>query len=309
MNYTVDAINQAVKKDIKQFIKQVEQEYHRQLQQLAMRLLADKSKKILLLAGPSGSGKTTSAHILQDMLKAQGVNAHIISLDNFYLPAHRLPKLPDGSPDFESVYSLDVEDIHTCFYDLLTKGRCDIPFFDFMAGARANHTIPIELKADDIAIVEGLHALNPILSDNLPQEKLFKLYVSLSARVVDAQGAMVLTNRQMRFVRRLCRDYVFRNSSAENTLKMWPGVIHGEEKYLYPFKSIADCRFETFHPYEPGVFAKTAIDLLAGVPQEHPQREFIDTVVKGLGSFLPVDSDNIPKNSLIREFAGGGLYS
>ncbi len=309
MNYTVDAINQAVQKDVKQFIAQVEETYHQQLQQLATQLIADKSKKILLLAGPSGSGKTTSAHILQDMLKQQGVNAHIISLDNFYLPPHRVPKLPDGSPDFESVYSLDVEDIHTCFADLLTKGRCDMPFFDFMAGARAKHTIPIELKSDDIAIVEGLHALNLVLSDNLPQEKLFKLYVSLSARVVDNDCRMVLTNRQMRFVRRLCRDYIYRNSTAENTLKMWPGVIHGEEKYLYPFKPIADCRFETFHPYEPGVFAKTAIDLLAGVPQEHPQREFIDTVVNGLRRFLSIEHDLIPQNSLIREFIEGGLYS
>lgn len=309
MTYTVNQINAAVRNDVSAYISAVEAEYFSQLQTLANRFLCDKSKKILLLAGPSGSGKTTSAHILKDILKEQGISSHIISLDNFFLPLERMPRFEDGSYDFESVYSLDIAEIHTCFSELLTRGKTNIPFFDFMAGGRAQHTIPIELRAGDIAIVEGLHALNPVLSDNLPQDMLFKLYISLSAQVEDDLGNSVLTNRQMRFIRRLCRDAIYRNSLAENTLLMWPGVVRGEEQYLYPFKNAADYKLITFHAYEPCVFAKTAIELLSVVPKEHPQRQFIDQIINGLKSFEPIRHNLVPQKSLLREFIEGGKYS
>lgn len=284
------------------FISLVEESYFEKVHELAISIRENPLKKIVLLAGPSASGKTTTSHILRKDLERRNIKATVLSLDNFYGGNHKMPTLPNGTPDFESVYSLDLDEIHRSLNEIILNNKTYIPVFDFINHVRAKEKELIDIGDNGVLIVEGLHALNPVITDSLPKENLFKIYISVSNSIYNKTGEKVLNSRDMRLIRRLSRDAVYRNSDSFNTLHLWTGVVLGEEKYLYKFKPTADVRLGTLHAYEPCIFKDIILKLLENINETYENHESAVKIKNALKLFPSISPDKVPKSSLIREF-------
>lgn len=284
-------------------IRKAEENYGKIIDAICEEVNSDSDKKIVMLAGPSGSGKTTTANKIKEKLESMGHEAYAVSLDDFYKNKGEGPKNPDGTYDFESVEALDVELIHKCFRELIEKSESELPIFDFMTGRRSENTNKIHLDKDDVIIVEGLHALNPRISDALPRENLFEIYISVASRFYDGDG-ILLNKRNLRFIRRMVRDFQFRNSPVENTYSLWPQVMEGEDKYLFPYKDNADMIFNTTHVYEPCVFKNIATSLLLEVDKDSKNYDDAQMLISALSKFPAIDKLLVPESSLLREFLG-----
>lgn len=300
-------INEMALADPITLIATAERQYDEELTDLVDEITKNKDYKIILIAGPSGSGKTTTAHILKNKFIKTGKNAQVVSLDNFFLPLDKMPLQENGEKDFESVYSLDIPEIQRCFDELINYGKTTIPIYDFVSTSR-NEQHPIDISDGGILIVEGLHALNPILTDKLNKNSLFKIYISVNRMVVDDDGNRILSSRQLRLIRRMSRDFLYRNTSALGTLKLWTSVVKGEEKYLYCFKDTSDVKLFTFHSFEPCIFKNIIINLLQDLPKTADNYDYIIEAKKGLEKFVSIDPELIPETSLIREFISGGTF-
>lgn len=306
MNILSEINNLALNKP-KMLIEVSEKRYDSELNELVDGIIKNNNYKIILLAGPSGSGKTTTAHIIKDKLIGVGKKVQVVSLDNFFLSIDKMPLQENGEKDFESVYSLDIPEIHRCFNELIKSGKTHIPVFNFQTLSN-NERLAIDISDDGILIVEGLHALNPLLTNELDNNKLFKIYISVNKTVVDEKGNKLLSSRQLRLIRRISRDYLYRNTSVSGTLKLWTSVVKGEEKYLYCFNDSADVQLFTFHSYEPCVFRNIIIELLRDLPRNTDNYNYIIDAKNALEQFVPLDIDLVPETSLIREFISGGVY-
>ncbi len=301
---TLKAINSAVVGDVKGFIKECNEAYIKNISEIAQRIAADDDLIIIAIAGPSGSGKTTTAHILRDRLEALGEATAVVSLDDFYLPAEGLPLLPDGSRDIESVNALDIPLIKQCFEGIIKLGKTYLPEYDFKTKSRKPQARLLDIGNHGIVIVEGLHAMNPLITDLVPHRNILKIYISVNRSVENENGVQLLSSRQVRLVRRVLRDEQFRGATAQETLHLWNNVIDGEAKYLYCFKNTADIRLATFHPYELGVYRERFCKMRHSVSKNTPcYKYFIDTV-NALEQFCAVDSALVPADALIREFIG-----
>ncbi len=261
-----------------------------------------------MIAGPSGSGKTTTAKILRDYLSESGIHTNVISLDDFYLNREDAPLDDEGKPDFETVHSLDIPEINRCFEDIIKKGKCIMPLFDFETGRRKPNGHTVSILDGGIIIVEGLHALNPLLSGCLPADNIFKIYISVNESVTDEKGKTVLSSRQMRLVRRMSRDDIYRGTTPQQTFDMWESVIKGEEKFLYCFKPTADRHITTLHCYEPCIFRDRVLSLLEKIDPESEDYYYVKNTINGLNHFVSADVSLVPQDSLLREFIHGGKY-
>ena len=301
--FTLEKINEKARNPEK-FIEECSAEYRRKADETAERIFSDKSKKIVMLAGPSSSGKTTTAKILSGDIRELGARAYTVSLDDFYHP-HSVgyPLDENGKPDYECVEALDIELLRKKLGELAQGKKTTLPVFDFKTGERINNAKTIELCDNDVIIVEGLHALNPVITDDLSDENLYKIYVSVSSRVYDKNGGVLLSKRDLRFIRRMVRDYKFRSSAVENTFELWHSVTRGEDKYLFPFESRADVKINSFHPCEPCIFAEKAINLLSEVRKEE-NKEKAQRLIQTLSLFEKTDYSLLPEDSLLREFTG-----
>ena len=286
------------------FIMQCNLEYVNNIESVAKKIADDNDIKIVAIAGPSGSGKTTTAHILENKLEKLDENVEVVSLDDFYLTADKLPVLPDGSTDIESVNSLDIELIKKCFEQIIKSGKASLPRYDFKTKTRIYDAKTIDIGDRGIVIVEGLHALNPLISDLVPRKNIFKIYISVNRSVDDENGVQLLSSRQIRLIRRILRDDRFRGSTATETLHLWNNVIDGESKYLYGFKNTADVKLYTFHPYELGVYRERFGKMRNGVNKNAPCYDYFIRTANALERFEVIDSNLVPENSLIREFIG-----
>ena len=302
INYDISYINSEFSRDAAGFIAACEREFHDRVTEAALNAKAA-GARIVMLAGPSSSGKTTTASIIDETLEREGGRAYVVSLDDFYLNRGEGPKLPDGSDDYESVWALDVPLIGDSLSRLIRNGRAALPLFDFTTGTRRAERMQIRLKKNDMLIIEGLHALNPVITDGLPPEDLALLYISVSSRIV-AENNIYLNKRDLRFVRRMIRDYRFRASSPEHTFRLWRNVLTGEDMYLFPYEDRAQFRINSLHPYEPCVFAPKAISLLQTVPEGSPFRKNALLLAEKLSGFARADSAVVPENSLLQEFLG-----
>ncbi len=298
---TVNKINELALNPT-QFILETENEYHQKICDVVELIVKDPNKKIILLAGPSSSGKTTTSSFLVKELKKWGKIATTISLDNFYGGEHEMPLLANGKPDFESVYSLDLQEMHRAFKEIIDCGKTDIPVFDFLKHKRSDERQIVDITNGGILIVEGLHAINPVIYENLPIESLFKIYISLNKSIYNEDGSVYLSSRELRLIRRMCRDSVYRSSDAKNTLRLWTSVIDGEQKNLYHLKKTADACIVTFHPYEVCIFKKIALKLLENLPTDSENYETAIKIQKALQSFNDIDPSLVPKTSLLQEF-------
>lgn len=280
--------------------------YAEQIHTLARRI-AEEGIKVLLLAGPSGAGKTTTANLIADALRARGLESLVVSLDNFYRdhrdPAY--PRLPDGARDMESCDALRVPEVRACLSRILLGQSFSIPRYDFKIG-RADSVQEYAAMLHGCVIVEGLHALNPAITEHLPAGGVLRLFVSVSTNITASDGTRLLSGRKMRFLRRLVRDSIFRGAEVAATLSVWQSVLDGEDKYLYPYKETADVFFNTFHTFEPGVLKDMAA---ARIEASGVADAYLDVVKHALAGILPLSPSLVPRASLIREFIGGGVYA
>lgn len=262
---------------------------------------------LVMLSGPSSSGKTTTALLLRDYLRELGVDAHVVSLDNFYKGRGKAPVLEDGQYDYEALEALNLPRLQACMLELIRDGYTRIPIFDFLKGAPAQESQELQIAHDSVVIFEGIHALNPVFEQHLPQENLFKIFINTISPIY-AGDDKLLARRHIRLVRRILRDARFRASPIENTLEMWPQVVRGENIYMFPYVDTVDYVVDTTHAYEPCVFAGEILPMLDGVSPSHPDYETIRHIRQSLERFVRIPAEDVPKGTLLREFLGGGLY-
>lgn len=281
-----------------------ERTYHDRISRIAEYISSHSEIKLVLLAGPSGSGKTTTANLIADGIRALGEEAMVVSLDDFYKD-HDDPNYPKnelGGHDYERPEALDLDELKVALENISENRTFYLPKYDFKLGARVSRAEHPPI-GHGCVIIEGLHALNPIISENLPKERVIKLFVSVSTNI-NSDGGRILSGRKIRFIRRLVRDSIYRGADAERTLSLWRGVLEAEDVYLYPYKYTADLAFDTFHRFELGAMRDRALRLLDAAGED----EYARIVSCALRQAEPIDTKKIPENSLIREFISGGIY-
>ena len=298
--FTLNNINENVESNMESFINDAESRFESSVTELADRFTSDCD--IVLLAGPSSSGKTTTAGKIAQKIKNSGRNAYTLSLDDYYRNAADIPLTEKGLKDFENVSALDIDLIHRTFSDLIEKRTAQVPEFDFVSGTRKLETKRVELKKDDLIIVEGIHALNPIITKGLDESHITKVYISVSSRVTDDSGKVIFSKRNLRLVRRMIRDYHYRNTSVEKTLSQWQEVLKGEDKYIFPFERNASFRIDSFHPYEPCLFKSEAVELLGTVGEDSGVYPIASELKNSFSELDTIDMSKLPADSLLREF-------
>ena len=241
--------------------------------------------------------------LLREHLREFDVPAEIISLDDFYLGADKVPLLPDGSRDFETVNALDTQAIKECLAALSEGRSYDVPRFDFTKGQPLQEKVPLCLGKNGITIVEGIHGLNPMFTAHLEEGAAVKLYVSVKQQIKDANGE-VISPMDLRLVRRIVRDMQFRSTPVERTLSMWPNVVHGEDRYIHPYRMSADYTVNSIHIYEPCVLRGKAIPVLRSVASDSVHYRKARDLEARLMRFEPVDAVHVPQGSMLREFIG-----
>lgn len=302
-------INDAALNAPDELVMQMERQYRKRIDEIADFLNNNgrRGNKLLMLAGPSSSGKTTTATMLCERLEWLGIRARRISLDEFFLGADKTPRLPDGTPDFESVRALNLPQMKECLLGLVNEGRCDMPHFDFVKQAPEGKLYHVELGRNDVVIVEGIHALNPLVTDDLPEDSMLKVYISVKQGVYEGD-TQIISAHELRLCRRIVRDMLFRGASPEYTLDLWPKVMLGEEQYIQPYKRLANVTINSIHIYEPCVIGQIALPLLKRIKEDSPHFETAIQLIEKLELFEPLPTECVPKNSLLREFIGNGVY-
>ena len=264
-------------------------------------------KRIVLISGPSSSGKTTFANRLAIQLRVNGIKPVTISLDDYFVDREHTPVDENGELDFEALEAIDLELFNKHLLELICGNEVEIPIFNFPNGCRESFGRKLRIEDDQIIIIEGIHGLNEKLTFSIPAENKFKIYVSaLTSMNIDDHNRIPSTDN--RIIRRIVRDYQFRGSSALSTIKRWPSVRRGEDRNIFPFQEEADIMFNSSLMYELGVLKVFAEPLLTEVDSSHPEYSEAKRLLEFLSYFLPLDSKEIPANSILREFIGGSCF-
>ena len=295
-------INREAVKDPAAFVMRAEKAYYDDVERVAEGLIHDETR-LVMLAGPTSSSKTTTAKLLVGALEKLGADCALISLDDFYRGERLAPLLPDGKPNYESIEALNVNAIQNCLARLLEAGNCNVPVFDFEAHVPSSRRRSVTLGKKGIAVVEGIHALNPCLISGIPSLGLKRIYISVKQGIQNGEYPLIGPNG-MRLVRRLVRDYNFRRTGPDKTLRMWGTVMDGERKYIKPFRNIADFTVNSFHVYELCVLRNRAIPLLHTIPEGSDCFGAAKKLAAILERFQPIDCHFVPDGSVLREFIG-----
>lgn len=305
---SVEEINRGVQIDAKAFVEKAETDYHANIAAIARKIAEENPvSRLVMLAGPSSSGKTTTAHLLKRALKKEGVGSVSISLDDFYLGENFAPLLPSGKRDFECLEALDVAEIEKCLSELVKNSRCEMPVFDFEQHVPYPHKRQVALRDREVAVIEGIHALNPVLLRDMPSEfHIHRIYISVKQGVRDCAGD-VLGPNDIRLIRRIVRDYHFRQTTPKATLSMWPNVMRGEYRNIKPYRCDADITVNSFHAYELSVLKEPVVRLLSTVPEDCPEHKTAVKLISGISCIESIDPALVPRDSMIREFIGGGI--
>lgn len=309
MSYDLSEINFRTVADPKGFVEECDALYHSKVEKAADLIVANRSQSpIVLLSGPSGSGKTTTSMKIAEALERRGIGTHYVAMDDYFntIDPQTTPRTPEGEYDLESPLCLDMELLNKHF-TMLSKGeRIFVPKYEFSRRMRVQDpSKSILLKPDEIVIFEGIHALNGMITDRHPEA--FKLYISARSGVL-FNGQEVFKSTWFRLMRRMVRDYNFRGAAPDETMGMWANVRRGEKLYISPYKDKANFQFDSSHAYEPAVFNRTATKLFSSVPEGIERFDELRSVLPALQLFGEIDEQYVPKNSLIREFIGGGEY-
>ncbi|MGN0560921.1 MAG: hypothetical protein ACI4K8_07680 [Candidatus Fimenecus sp.] len=304
INNYLEYINDLALNDPAELVRRSETRFDNILNDITARIAGDDGREIVMLAGPSASGKTTTANKIAQKCTARGMQTYVVSLDDFYLDRDKIPRDESGKPDFETVYALDLPKFSETIRLLLSGAATDLPIFDFTTGKRSDEVRTVTLGEQDAVVVEGLHALNPLITDALPQKNLLKIYISVSSRIYNEKGKIILNKRNLRFLRRMTRDYLFRASSVENTYNLWESVRNGEDKYLFPYRDCADVKINSVHLSAPCVFRDTCLAMLENADLSGEQKKDAEELAAALRLFVPISPSLIPETSLLREFLG-----
>jgi uridine kinase len=284
-----------------------EARYNSQISNIADMISKNKNIKIVLLAGPSSSGKTTTSKKLEIYLRAHGLRTHSISTDDYFFNLKDTPKKPNGDYDFESIRAVDTNLFNKQLLKLLSGEKVLLPEYNFVLGEREYKKKWLQLKENDIIVIEGLHALNPELTLAIEDKNKFKIYISpLTQLNIDNHNRIHTSDT--RRLRRIIRDNKYRGYNAADTLRNWDNIKQGEEEYVFPYQNDADVIINSALIYELGVLKTYAEPLLFSVDEEDEVYPEAIRLINFLRNFLPIPSDDVPKDSMLREFIGGSCF-
>lgn len=305
---TVYKLNRIIENgQIKKLIMLEEALHEKKIAQIADKIAANKSIKMVLIAGPSSSGKTTFAQRLGLQLRINGLKPVTISVDNYFVERPNTPKDENGEYDFENIEAIDIELFNRDLTDLLNGKTINCPEFDFKVGTKKYKGKTMHLAEDEILVIEGIHCLNDKLTSQISRNQKYKIYIS-ALTVLSMDRLNRISTTDTRLVRRIVRDYKFRNYSAEHTLQTWTKVNKGEEKNIFPYQEEADSIFNTSLIYELAALKDIAMPLLEKISKDKKEHAEVVRLIDMLKYFEPIPSEYIPANSLLKEFLGGGYF-
>ena len=312
MSYSLSQINEAVRSDPVGFVQESDAAYDQKIADAARKIADNLSRShIVLLSGPSGSGKTTTAKKIEAKLKEMGINSHSVEMDNYFktVDPETAPRNREGQMDYESPFCMDMDLLNRHFAALDRGENIRIPKFEFARQMRSDiKSQPLQLGRDEVAIFEGIHALNDIIAGRNPNAA--KVYISARSDILDDAGEVVFKRTWMRLERRTVRDSKFRAWKADVTVKMWANVRRGEKLYISPYKDNASIMFDSSLPYEVSAirpFAQPLFDHLRVSP-EMERYEEVRHLTEAYPQIEILDEKYVAPDSLIREFIGGGIY-
>ena len=302
---TVGALNDKIAEgDMSHLILIQEALQEKRIAEIAAQIAERKTAKIVMIAGPSSSGKTTFSHRLSVQLEAIGLKPHPIAVDNYFVNRIDSPRDENGNYNYEILECLDVEQFNQDMQALLRGEQVELPYYNFKKGEREYKGDFLKLGKEDILVIEGIHCLNDRLSYSLPRESKFKIYISALTQLnIDEHNRIPTTDG--RLLRRMIRDARTRGTSARDTIRMWPSVRKGEEENIFPYQEEADAMFNSALIYELAVLKQYVEPLLFGISKNCPEYTEAKRLLKFLDYFIGVSSEDIPKNSILREFIGG----
>ena len=305
---TVGDFNEAVKNGLAtDLINVSEALQEKKISQIADTIAGRKEIKVVLIAGPSSSGKTTFCKRLSVQLLASGVKPVQISLDDYFVNRTETPKDENGELDYESIYALNIPLINKQFNALFRGEEVELPKYNFQTGMSEKSGKKMHLGENNILLVEGIHALNPALTEQIADDKKFKIYASaLTTILLDDHNYIPTTDN--RLLRRIVRDYKYRGCSAQETIHRWPSVRAGENKWIFPYQEQADVMFNTALLFELAVIKPQAEEVLEQVPENCEEYAEAYRLRKFLKYFAPLPFRNLPPTSLLREFLGGSSF-
>lgn len=305
---TVGALNDMItKNDMRQVVLVQEAHQERNIGEIAKAISERDGARFILIAGPSSSGKTTFSHRLSIQLQVNGLKPHPIAVDNYFVDREKTPRDKDGNYDFECLGAIDIEKFNTDMEDLLSGREVCLPVFDFKTGKRKYEGRPKKLGKNDILVIEGIHCLNPKLTEAMRDDSKFRIYISALTQLnVDEHNRIPSTDG--RLVRRLVRDARTRGASAMKTIGMWTSVRRGEEENIFPYQEQADVMFNSSLLYELAVLKQYVEPLLFGVDKCSEEYLEAKRLLKFFDYFVGIGSEYVPANSLLREFIGGGCF-
>ena len=306
---TVGALNDRIAKgDMSHLILIQEALQEKKIAEIAAQIAARKNARFVMIAGPSSSGKTTFSHRLSVQLEAIGLKPHPIAVDNYFVNRVDSPRDEHGNYNYEILECLDVELFNRDMTGLLEGKRVELPYYNFKKGVREYKGNFLQLGEGDILVIEGIHCLNDRLSYTLPADSKFKIYISALTQLnIDEHNRIPTTDGWL--LRRMVRDARTRGSSARETIRMWPSVRRGEEENIFPFQEEADAMFNSALVYELAVLKQYAQPLLFAIPRDSEEWLEAKRLLKFLDYFIGVSSEDIPKNSILREFIGGSCLN
>ena len=306
---TVGALNDRIAKgDMSHLVLIQEALQEKKIAEIAAQIAARKNARFVMIAGPSSSGKTTFSHRLSVQLEAIGLKPHPIAVDNYFVNRVDSPRDEHGNYNYEILECLDVELFNRDMTGLLEGKRVELPYYNFKKGVREYKGNFLQLGEGDILVIEGIHCLNDRLSYTLPADSKFKIYISALTQLnIDEHNRIPTTDG--RLLRRMVRDARTRGSSARETIRMWPSVRRGEEENIFPFQEEADAMFNSALVYELAVLKQYAQPLLFAIPRDSEEWLEAKRLLKFLDYFIGVSSEDIPKNSILRESTGGSCLN
>lgn len=305
---TVGTLNDKITKgEAQQIVLVQEALQEKKIAEIAAEIAARPEVKFILIAGPSSSGKTTFSHRLSIQLSACGLTPHPIAVDNYFVEREENPKDKDGNYDFERLEAVDIPLFNRQLTELLEGREVQLPRFNFVTGKKEYHGDVKKLGENDVLVIEGIHCLNPKLTEQLPDENKFKIYISALTQLnVDEHNRIPTTDG--RLLRRIVRDARTRGSSAARTIQMWESVRRGEEQNIFPYQEEADVMFNSALIYELAVLKPYVEAQLFGIGRATPEYMEAKRLLKFLDYFVGIGTENVPANSLLREFIGGGCF-
>ena len=305
---TVADLNERISKEgVRNILLIQEALQEARISEIAEQIAEKGNVRFVMIAGPSSSGKTSFSHRLSIQLRTHGLRPYPIELDDYFVDRDKTPLDENGQKDFECLGALDVKQFNEDMLSLLSGKEIELPEYNFITGKREYKGNRLKLNKEDILVIEGIHGLNDKLSEALPKESKFRIYISALTQLnIDEHNRIPTTDG--RLIRRIVRDARTRGYSAQNTIRQWPSVRRGEEKNIFPFQEQADVMFNSALVYELAVLKVYAEPLLFGVDRKSPEFMEAKRLLKFFDYFLPVPSEEVPRNSLLREFIGGSTF-